>query len=69
MGKTRLPSDDELLRWRIAARAYGLWENEGYVHGRDLDHWLRAEAEIMATGEKRPTAKASRTGRGRTPSK
>jgi hypothetical protein len=23
--------------------AYFLWENEGRPHGKDLDHWLRAE--------------------------
>lgn len=35
-------TDDE----RIAARAYGIWEREGRPHGRDLDHWLSARAEI-----------------------
>ena len=31
---------------RIAQRAYSLWEQEGRPHGRDLDHWLSAQAEI-----------------------
>lgn len=31
-----------------AARAYQLWEQEGCPHGRDLEHWLRAEAEQEA---------------------
>ena len=39
-------ADEEALRCRIAARAYGLWEQEGCPHGRDLEFWLRAEAEI-----------------------
>jgi len=31
---------------QIAARAYELYEQEGCVHGHDLDHWLRAESEL-----------------------
>jgi hypothetical protein len=27
----------------IRAIAYGIWEAEGYCHGYDCDHWLRAE--------------------------
>lgn len=30
----------------IARRAYSLWEVEGRPIGRELDHWLRAEAEV-----------------------
>lgn len=30
----------------IAKRAYGLWELEGRPTGKDLEHWLRAEAEF-----------------------
>ena len=30
----------------IRERAYALWEADGCVDGRDLDHWLRAEEEI-----------------------
>ena len=33
----------------IARRAYTLWELEGRPIGRDLEHWLRAEAEFAAT--------------------
>jgi len=32
----------------IARRAYTLWEGEGRPSGKDLDHWLRAEAEVKA---------------------
>jgi hypothetical protein len=31
----------------IARRAYSLWEVEGRPIGRDLEHWLRAEAEVQ----------------------
>jgi len=33
---------------RIRERAYSIWEQEGRPYGRDLDHRLRAEAEIAA---------------------
>ena len=33
----------------IAKRAYAMWELEGWPTGRDLEHWLRAEAELEAT--------------------
>lgn len=30
----------------IAKRAYAIWELEGRPKGRDIEHWLRAEAEL-----------------------
>jgi DUF2934 family protein len=30
----------------IAARAYELFLSDGAKHGRDLEHWLRAEHEL-----------------------
>lgn len=38
----------------IAKRAYALWEWEGRPTGRDLDHWLRAEAELEAAWRVEP---------------
>ena len=38
----------ESRRRKIAERAYAIWENEGKPHGRDIGHWLEAEAEIAA---------------------
>ena len=32
----------------IARRAYTIWEIEGRPTGRELDHWLRAQAEVQA---------------------
>lgn len=29
----------------IKARAYSLWENDGYQHGRDAEHWQQAQAD------------------------
>jgi hypothetical protein len=35
----------------IRERAYQIWEAEGRPDGKDLDHWLRAEAEVVAIGD------------------
>ena len=31
----------------IAQRAFEIFESEGCSHGRDLEHWLQAEAELL----------------------
>jgi Protein of unknown function (DUF2934) len=35
----------------IRERAYRIWEAEGRPDGKELDHWLRAEAEVIAIGK------------------
>jgi hypothetical protein len=35
----------------IQERAYAIWEEEGRPDGKDWDHWLRAEAEIISSIE------------------
>ncbi len=32
----------------IARRAYELYQQEGAPDGRDLEHWLRAERELVS---------------------
>ena len=32
----------------VQDRAYEIWEREGRPEGRDMEHWLQAEAEISA---------------------
>jgi hypothetical protein len=32
----------------IETRSYFIWEHEGRPQGRDWEHWLRAEAEVIA---------------------
>jgi hypothetical protein len=32
----------------IAARAYDIYEREGRPEGRDLEHWLAAETQLLA---------------------
>jgi hypothetical protein len=45
------PTHDE-----IAARAYSIFEERGRPHGRDLEHWFEAEAQLIAARPERPTA-------------
>jgi hypothetical protein len=51
---------DEARR-AIELRAYLIWEGEGRPHGREKEHWQRAEAEILSTkpAKKPPAAKAT----------
>ncbi|MBI2510662.1 MAG: DUF2934 domain-containing protein [Opitutae bacterium] len=35
------------LRDEIAQRAYELWEHDGRPEGRDVDHWLSAERQLL----------------------
>jgi len=35
----------------IAKVAYELYERDGRIHGRDLDHWLEAEMIVLSTYE------------------
>lgn len=42
-------STDEALRPKIEQRAYEIWQNEGSPQGCDVDHWLRAEAEVVSS--------------------
>jgi hypothetical protein len=37
-------SEDKIRR--IRDRAYELWEREGRVYGRDVEHWLKAERRL-----------------------
>jgi hypothetical protein len=61
-----------MTRQQIEERAHAIWESEGRPHGRNLDHWLQAEAEIAAVAGRpetprragrRSTAAASRKGK------
>jgi hypothetical protein len=38
----------EKVRRDIQMRAYHIWEGEGRPQGREREHWLRAEAEILS---------------------
>lgn len=36
---------------QVAARAYYLWQQAGRPHGRDLEFWTLAEADIRAASK------------------
>jgi hypothetical protein len=40
------PSSNVPTPEQIQIRAYELFESRGYEHGRDVDDWLEAEAEL-----------------------
>ena len=37
------------LHRQIAEKAYELFQNRGHVHGHDLDDWVEAERQVIAT--------------------
>jgi Protein of unknown function (DUF2934) len=45
--KKRVAIPPDVARDTIAQRAYELFMEDGGQHGRDLEHWLRAEAEVL----------------------
>jgi hypothetical protein len=55
---------DSDLNAQIRERAYHIWENEGRPAGRQLSHWLQAEAELQTAApapqqKAKPAKKAS----------
>lgn len=53
----------EALDDRIRRRAYQIWEEEGWPHGQDAEHWRRAEHEVAqgAGPGPEPAAKEDRS--------
>lgn len=51
---------DKDVEDRIRTRAYLIWMEEGQPHGRDAEHWARAEAEVAATGGAKPKRAGTR---------
>jgi hypothetical protein len=44
------PAPSVLSEHEIAIRAFEIWQAEGSLHGRDLDHWFAAERELRPKG-------------------
>jgi Protein of unknown function (DUF2934) len=55
--RTKPVASPESLHELITKRAYELFLQDGAVHGRHVEHWVRAEQEIMAAA--RPTKKVA----------
>jgi hypothetical protein len=62
-GKTMNPPAREPSHDDIARRAYALWEKDGRPFGRDLDYWLRAEADLRRAAYPTARPKAAPGGR------
>lgn len=43
-------------RDKVHERAYHLWRESGGEHGRDMEHWLRAEREMSGESGTKTTA-------------
>jgi hypothetical protein len=48
----------------ISLRAYQFFASRGYKHGRDLDDWLQAEAQLKAEVSKPTRARKATAGAG-----
>ena len=46
-----VPDHMREIQSAIARRAYELFELNGMLHGCDVDHWLRAEQELLAPAD------------------
>jgi len=51
----------EITYEQIAARAYQLFEEEGFIHGNHVDHWLKAERELRDVVSVRPPKRVAGT--------
>lgn len=48
---------------KIRERAYLIWEQEGRLHGRDVEHWLQAERAVKAGSDTSPAGKRKAAGK------
>ena len=42
----------------IRQRSYEIWQREGCPPGKSLEHWFRAEAELLAEQQRKQKARA-----------
>lgn len=45
----------------VRLRSYLIWKREGCPHGKALDHWLRAQAELASEQHFTPSLRKSTT--------
>jgi hypothetical protein len=43
----------------VRERAYQIWEREGRPHGRDFEHWVRAQVELTVEASNNNNARRS----------
>ncbi|HLI29947.1 MAG TPA: DUF2934 domain-containing protein [Terriglobia bacterium] len=44
-----VPAREKEIHELIARQAYAIYEGRGHVHGSDIEDWLQAESEVLAT--------------------
>lgn len=47
--QVQTPTQGQDVQQQVAQKAYELWEQNGRVEGRDLEHWLEAERLVTQT--------------------
>lgn len=55
--------DEEVLRQRIAEKAYELYQKRGQSHGHDLDDWLEAERLVLSEIRSLAQSRAKKPGK------
>lgn len=55
------------LEERIRRRAHQIWEEGGRQEGRDLEHWLEAEQEVLGSGKQPAQDRGTVVGDAHTP--
>jgi hypothetical protein len=58
-----MPKTQLINRSQIAERAFEIWEHEGKPHGRDQEHWQRAEIELRETMSRMTKPAGKRAGK------
>jgi len=61
MSEAQATPEQNVLRPNIELRAYEIWVHEGCPEGHDVEHWLRAETEIVREGAEPEAAGAAAT--------
>jgi len=52
-----IPNQPSPSEQAIAAQAYAVWEAAGRPHGRAVEHWLAAEAQLRKAAELRQASR------------
>jgi hypothetical protein len=62
-----LPGEEQAVKQptqeEIAQRAYQVFVERGRPEGRDLEHWLEAEAQLKLATQQKATSPSARTNR------
>lgn len=60
------PAQAQFMEEKIRLRAYLIFEKRGGGHGRDLEDWLQAEAEVLGSKLSAPPVRLTPVKKSRT---